>query len=223
MTETTTPKAMAESALERKKFSFADAIRDRSYPQETVEIYLDEARAFPLLELEGRVAEIKFQMDRISVKDEDGRAKFDQLDSDLKATDKERIKIKKALEPSKYTVTVRGVNAGFVQDVQFKGVAEYPIEYETYTNDLSGQRTKEEIPNPAREMLMMNLIWQGHIIEIQAPDGSVDTLPDIDTISSMRRELPVASRSRIESAIERVDMAVDWYRALADESFLAKS
>lgn len=219
-----TPEELAKELLTPKRFKFADALRDRTHPEEKVNVYLDEAEAFKLLELEKRAKQVEHDLVRFGVPttdiDHERYAKLEKLKDEVEA---ERAAVTESLAGSKYVFTVRGVDNGFGEDVLKKARADYPIEYEEYTNQITGARVRDEKSNPERDRFYTNMIWQGHIVKIEAPDGSVDTAPDLETVAALRRVIPIASRNALEVAIDKVDMAIDWYKALADESFLAKS
>lgn len=218
------PEEIAKDMLTPKRFKFTDALRNRTHPEEEVNVYLDEAEAFKLLDVNKRGDQVKHDITRFGAPvteiDIERFAKLEALRDEIEV---ERQAITKALEPSKYVVTVRGVEPGFEEDALKVARDEYPIEYEEYQNPITGARVKEEKPSPERDRYFTNMLWQAHVVKIVNTDGAADIAPDLETVSAMRRQIPVASRNALEVAIDKVDMAVDWYKGLADESFLAKS
>lgn len=218
-----TPEELAKAGLTRKTFKFADAIRDRSYPEEEVDVYLDEVTAYKLLDLYNKGTDISQRLNLLSNTDGALTEKLAALEAEREQIEEDRKALTAKIGESKYIFTVRGVEPGFYDDIKVKATEDYPVEYDEYVNDVTGARVKEEIPSLEREKLLENLTWQGHIVKITAPDGAVDIAPDLETIGGARKIIPTASRAHIVNAIEKVDMAVDWYATLADEVFLAKS
>jgi hypothetical protein len=218
-----TPEQIANAMLTKGTFNFADALRGRTYATEEVDVYLDEATAYPLLDVDGRLAFIDKKVSTI-----DPEKLGEQFAVDLLAkqaeVQAERVAITEALKGSRFVFTIKGVDGGTVEDLRKAATDMYPIEYgEYYNNPITGERLRDELPNPERDKYFTNTLWQAHILKIVAPDGSEDSLPPLETIAAMRRILPNASRFALEQAIGKVDMAVNWYGALADEVFLAKS
>lgn len=218
-----TPQELANALLEKGTFKFADALKGRTYPIEDVDIYLDEAAAYPLTQIDGRANALDHKISNIKpekIDEEFAKALLAQRD----VVEEERVAITEALKSKRYVVTLTGIEPGKQDEFRAQAYEEYPAQYtEYYTNPLTGARSREEIPSRERDRLFTNLIWQAHVLRITDPSGAVDERPDLDTVAGMRYALPVASRVHLEQGIEKVDNAVDWYEALADEVFLVKS
>lgn len=225
-----TPQELAARATQKGTFSFADALKGRSYPSEDVPVWLDEATAYPLLENDAKLAETKAQIKDYEVRRELAGGKlisveakeYKALIEKRDALDAERKAISEALASSRYVFTVHGIPTGVVEDMRLVASEEHPHEYEEYMNPITGQRVREEKPNPARDRLFTNLLWQAHILKITDPEGNEDVLPSLETVAATRRNIPAAGVEALVEAMDKVDMAVNWFNAVADESFLVK-
>lgn len=225
-----TPQELAARATQKGTFSFADALKGRSHPTEEVSVWLDEATAYPLLENDIALSEVKAQLRDYEVRRELAggslidveAAEYTALIEKRDELDSQRKDIAEALAPSRFVFTVQGIDVGVKEDLLAQAVAEYPYEYDEYTNMITGQKVRDEKVSPQRNRLYTNLLWQAHIVKITDPDGNEDFLPALETIAATRRGIPAAGVDELSNAMDKVDMAVDWFRAIADESFLAK-
>lgn len=224
-----TPQELAAQATTKGVLNFADVLKGRAYPSEDVNVWLDEATAYPLIDNDEKLAAVK---SRIKVLDDraaintlttEDQAIYDGLDIERKELEVERLTISEALKDSRYVFTVRGISTGLAEDLLTQSVDQHPYEYDTYFNQITGQKVQTEKPSPERDRLYTNLLWQAHIVKITGPDGSEQLMPDLETVAALRREIPKAGVQVLAEAIDKVDMAVGWFTAIADETFLAKS
>ena len=213
---------LVETATAKGKFSFASALKGRSYPTDTVVVWLDEEAAYPILRLDGEIAQLKARVSLLP--DDEDKAKVAKAyEKQIAELEKELKAVSESLKASRYTFTVRGIDPGTQDDLLAKAVAEYPYEYDEYRNEITGQRIREEKASAERDRYYTNLLWQAHIIKIEDAEGNEDFMPDLETIAATRRIVPRAGYSAIAEVIDKVDMAVNWFAAVVDEGFLAKS
>lgn len=220
-----TVEELVRESTQKGSFKFLDALRNRSHPTDLVNVYLDEAAAYPLIELDQKITPLRNMIAALGDQESDGEPGqiYLELKAEIAEVEKEIEAVSETLKHSRYVFHVRGVTPGFQEDILTKVRADYPVEYDEYTNEVTGARVKEEIESPERDRLYTNLLWQGHIVKIVDPEGNEEVAPDLETIAALRRELPVAATYELEQAMQKVDMAVDWQKLVVDEGFLAKS
>jgi len=90
---------LAEEAQEKGKFSLADAIKGRAYPEKSVDIYIDGASAF---ELDAITAALK---------------ETDPASAEYEELNKEAELLSKKIVESKLTFHMRGVGQGVVEKI----------------------------------------------------------------------------------------------------------
>jgi hypothetical protein len=90
---------LAEEAKKKGKFSLADAIKGRAYPEKSVEVYIDGGSAFELADV----------TDRLKATDPDS-PEYEKLN-------KEAEELSKKIVDSKLTFHMRGVGQGVVERI----------------------------------------------------------------------------------------------------------
>lgn len=219
-----TPEQLANDTLTRENFSFADALKGRNYPEETVVVYLDDTFAYEAMELAAKVQEYTVRVAEYGkAVTADEKRELKALESLLADAKTAQADLAERLKGIRYEIVVKGVSTGFDEDALTVARAEYPVEYSSDLNAFTGATTRNEVPDPARDRYYTNLRWQGRIKQITSPSGAVDTNLSLESVAAIRRTLPKIAAAILADAIEKVDVAVEWYDALADEVFLAKS
>lgn len=99
---------LVQEAQKKGKFSLADAIKGRAYPEQAVDVYLDAASAYELKQVNDKIFEL---------------AKLGKSDKDLE--DKVEELSQKILE-SKLTFHMRGVGQSDVEEATKKATELYP-------------------------------------------------------------------------------------------------
>lgn len=209
----TDPKAAAEAALTPTTFNFAEAVLDRSYPEFSVPVYLNELAVQKMVttsearfELETRIARSNNPGVDLAVKLEELQGNYEQAVDALKADE--------------YTVVVRGISPEASIKLDDLSYEAFPKEFEESTSPITGQVTKNEIPSDDRDEEFVLLLRQAHLVSVTAPNGAVDTdWSDKEKVRAMFARLPLMARAKIDEAIQGCTIAVDFYRQLADEVF----
>ena len=217
-----TPEGLVEKATAKGKFNFADVLKGRGYPEDTATVWLDESVAYPLLELDIKIAEKKAKLSRLPL-DEDNAQAAAAIDAEIEELQAKVTEVSDQLKESRFTFLLRGVDNGTAEDLLELALAEYPYEYDEYYNPITGARVREHKENQKRDRYYTNLLWQAHIISITDAEGNEDFMPSLETVAAARRVMPRAATAKIAETIDKVDMAVDWFAAVVDEGFLAKS
>jgi|LauGreDrversion4_2_1035121.scaffolds.fasta_scaffold22956_3 hypothetical protein len=99
---------LVQEAQKRGKFSLADAIKGRAYPEKTVDVYIDAASG---IEFESLQEEIK----NLTPGTEEYEAKYAEME-----------KVAEKIKQSKLTFHLRGVGQGTVEKITKEADAKYP-------------------------------------------------------------------------------------------------
>lgn len=207
-------KDLATEPLKRKNFNFAEMIRDRTFPEITVPVYLDEALALRLAELAEEEAVIDH---KVLLQGEKGMS--DAQRDALARIEEERESVLARMEPSKYTAVIRGFSYDDQNTLRNKAFEQFSVEYRETKNELTGTITREEIESEERVDYFNDLLWNKALVRLVAPDGAVADPMSVEETRVFRRNVPHATRLYIDKAVDKVQMATDWYKGLADEVF----
>jgi hypothetical protein len=209
---------MLEEAKAPGKFSIVDALRDRAYPTDMVEVFLDESIAFIAADIENAIKKIGEKMDKESEKK--------QIDALLKKQEEfldKKDKLVKEMGGARYVFHLQGISEGLREDLWKKSVERYPIKHETDRNPLTGRVERTEIESPDRDKFFTSLLWEAHIKKIIDPQGDEQDGITFEEAVELRRALPLASIGKITEAIEKMRAATAVFMMTVDEDFLAKS
>lgn len=196
---------IVEEAKKPGKFNIVDVLKERAYPTDSVNIYVDEDTAY-------KAAELSEELKRTSELDE----KYADISESLDA-------LMDTLSESKYVVTITGISEGKRDELYELAVNKYPLEYNENKNVLTGESTREEIENQERDELFTNLLWSAYITKIVAPNGAEQDGITPEDAEEMRKSLPIAANSIINAAIQNMRAATAVFMYKVDEDFLAKS
>jgi len=197
-------------------FNIVEVLQDRSYPETTVDVFLDEGLVYraAILDEEIKVAENNLASSKNSAK---AKARLEDLTT-------KRESIREDLFKSMHTFYLTGIPEGKREQIYADAKKKYPVEY-VPNNDLSGllgNATKEEKESPERDNLFTDYLWQAHIKKIVNNDGDEQTDFSYSTISSMRHNLPLSAMILINEAIEKLRSASALFTISTGEDFLAK-
>jgi hypothetical protein len=140
---------------------------------------------------------------------------------ELQRLDDEYTAIVEELEPSKYTVKIRGISPERSIALEEDAIEHFPIEYTEEKNAITGATVKTEIESEDRDAYLTNLIRQAHLVSITRNiDGAVDTdFADVAKVKTTMQRLPQLARERVDAAIINSTITADFYRALVDPVF----
>ena len=215
-------KEIIETVQAAKKpgtFKIMDALQERAFPTEKVEVYLNEAVAYLAAQIDEKIEAIDKKI-----------AKLEQDSPDFKKLSKERDLIlaekEEALseiDDSSFTFHLTGISEGKREDLYALCLKEYPMEYETERNVFTAQSEKKEIDNPDRDRYFTTLLWQACITKIVDSDGNEQEGITFDEAAELRRSLPFAATAKITSTVEKLRTATAVFLMSVNEDFLAKS
>jgi len=209
---------MVEEARKPGKFNIVDVVKERGYPELTVDIFLDEDAAYVATQIESEIKKITDQMDANSDIEEIGK-----LTAVYEEYIEKKNKIIEEMGGSKYTFHLRGISEGRRNDLYDKALQRYPMKYETDRNPLTGESQKKEIESEDRNKYFTDLLWSEYIIKIVSPTGEEQDGISLEDAKELRRSLPIASASKITDSIEKMRVATAVFMLSVDEDFLAKS
>lgn len=199
---------LVDVAKQPGTFSIVDVLKERAYPKEDVNIYLDEQAAYEASMMNEKIEELK------------------KSNADIKKIDalvESRDEIISKFEKSKYVFSITGISEGLRDDIQEQSLEKFPMQYEEDKNPFTGEITKKEIEDKERDRYFTNLIWHESITKIVDPSGSVQEKISLEDVESLRQFLPIACIGAITQSIEKLRMSTAMFMLSVDEDFLAKS
>jgi hypothetical protein len=201
------------------KFKILDVIKDRSFPTEDVDIFIDEQMAYAAASIDASIKKLNDEAD----KSVNQAKELKEITEKRDALISQREEMVKQIGGNCYKFTITGISEGTRQDLLKLAMDKYPMKYNVDTNAFTGEKAREEIDDPDRNTLFTELLWQKHILKITAPDGSVQDGVSLEDVSELRRSLPIAATGKLTDAIEKIRTATAIFMFSADEDFLAKS
>jgi len=199
---------LVDVAKQPGTFSIVDVLKERAYPKEDVNIYLDEQAAYEASMMNEKIEELK------------------KSNADIKKIDaltESRDEVISKFEKSKYVFSITGISEGLRDDIQEQSLEKFPMQYEEDKNPFTGEVTKKELEDKERDRYFTNLIWHESITKIVDPSGSVQEKISLEDVESLRQFLPIACIGAITQSIEKLRMSTAMFMLSVDEDFLAKS
>lgn len=201
---------LAEEAKKPGTFSIINVLKERAYPLEEINIYLDEQAAYDAAKLQEKIDEITKSAEM-------------QAHNEAEVVAGERDAAIAKLEKSKYVFIVSGMSEGKRDELQELSIEKFPMEYEESKNPFTGEVTKSEIGDKHRDRYFTNMLWVESIKKIVNPDGDIQDGVSISDVESLRQLLPIAAISSITQSIEKLRISTAIFMSNVDEDFLAKS
>lgn len=196
---------LVEEAKKPGKFNIIDAVKDRAFPVQDVNVYLDEETAYLAADANERLKQTP------------------AAGKEYATIQKEVDSLVSKLEESKYVFTIRGISESRRDEILKLASDKYPVEYREEKNVYTGEIKREEIEDENRNNLFTSMLWSEHIARIVAPDGSIQENISAEDAKELRGALPLASSALINRAIEKIRSASAIFMMTVDEDFLAKS
>ena len=186
--------------LNPETFDLLAALDGRSYPTDSVEVYLDEATAFELGRLDKeqqKLTPITPQLrnalpdsviDLLTVEFIKGLGEKDQsIPEQFEKIQEMKDELRKQIAPSKLTIYIKGFSSEDEKAAQVKALGKY------------------KDPNAAQTIEQQNYyeskIWQLSISKIENASGAVTTSLDEHSITALRNSLPKSEKAKIIEAI----------------------
>ena len=202
--------ALSDEAKKPGTFSIVNVLKERAYPVDEVNVYLDEQAAYDAAKIQEKIDELVKSAD---AKDVDEAEKLS----------KKRDAIIKKLEESKYVFTISGLSEGKRDEIQDEATEKFPVEYDESKNPFTGEVIKTEKDNKQRDRYFTNLLWVSSVKKIVNNAGDVQENLTIEDVESLRSMLPIAASGAIIQSIEKLRISTAIFMSTVDEDFLAKS
>lgn len=185
---------LVKEAQSAKVFNLADAIKGRAYPTTTVKVYLDDATAMELVE-------VNQLMNRTTDPD-----KIDELSETAKGL------AEKILESS-LTFEMRGIGQKEIDQITEELNDSYGV--------LKGQ---DGTSNPDWLRDYITLLVGRNIMSVTNAEGAVDNSEfDLDKTNELRTALSISEWNKLVGAMQKLTLAGGYFDQLTDAGFLQKS
>ena len=174
-----------------------DILSGRSFPTDTVDVYLDEKAAYLVFTLNN---DIRASQAR---------------NEDTTELEAERDKIAKAAEDTKRVFHLRGVSRKAQEDAVEVTFAKHPQEYDAFGRPR---------PNFEGDRKMAALTWALYVQKIVMPDGSELVAPSEEMMALFRGEAPDFAVKTVDQAIDslRGGAARGFEAIVQDHDFLSR-
>lgn len=196
---------LVEEAKKPGTFNIMNVIKERAFPTQDVNVYMDEHVAYLASDASEKLKRI------------------DSADKEYSVVEEELNKLLAKLEESKYVFLIKGISEAKREEIFKLSSDKYPIEYREEKNVYTGETKREEIQNQERDDLFTAMLWSAHISKITSPDGSTQEHISAEDANELRGVLPIAASALINRAIEKIRSASAIFMMSVDEDFLAKS
>lgn len=201
---------LVDAAKQPGTFNILSVLKERAYPKDEVNIFLDEQSAYAASQLQEKITELSKSAD-LEVQDE------------IDALIEKRDSLIQLIEASKYVFTITGISEKARNEAYEKSVEKFPIQYEESKNAFSGEVIKNEIESKERDRFFTDILWSLSIESIKAPDGNVQGNMSTSDVSALRDMLPIAAAGLVSQAIDKLRTSTALFMISVDEDFLAKS
>jgi len=213
---------IVEAVSKAKKpgtFSIVKVVKERGYPKDSVNVYLNEDLAYQVAQVNEAIDTIGKEMDTAGA---DPKV-LNEFMSRRDAIFENRDALLAQMSAEKYVFHVKGMSEGQRQDLFDKAVEAYPIVIIQKLDQVTGEFGDVEVESVERDRLFTTLLWEHSIEKIVTFDGDVQEGITEEDAWELRRSLPLAALTNITESIERLRIATSVFLLTVDEDFLAKS
>jgi hypothetical protein len=184
---------LAQEAQSKKVFNLSEVIKGRGYPQKDVTIYLDDASALKLVELND-------QMSSVTNPEE------------LKKLEEEAAELAKLVKRSGLTFKMRGVSQDAIELVLKQMNEKYKVK------GSNGTENPDWMRDYITTLVSLNIVSVTD--SSGAEDSSVF---DFESTEELRRNIPAAEWGKLVEAMQKLTLAGGYFEQLTDAGFLQKS
>lgn len=186
---------MVAEAQKRGKFSLADAIKGRAFPEKSVDVYLDANAAMQLEEIN------KELNDLIKLGNTE---EYDKLELVAQG-------LAQQIKDSKLTFHMRGVGQAEVEAAVKKADELYPD-------------ADEDQENPDWVKYYLSHLIAANIVKVTDAEGNEDTTKFTpEEMIELRGVIPIDSWSVLIETMQKLTLATSYFSAATDAGFLPKS
>lgn len=203
--------------LSQESFSFFDVLAERTYPKDTVTLYMDEQAGYDLIRL-------SVESDEVDGEPEDEE---EQIALDKKVTEfQERLSsLQKRIANSAFTLHLTGVSNDRLGEVQ--GVVDKEFRPKKIQRKNAQGRIEKYLPESEKMAYahyfsaVVNSLYIERIE--QHSTGRVMVAPGVDEVAELLRKAPRHELAKLQTKIAELDVNSSQYENSIDEGFLAKS
>lgn len=202
----TESKTIAEAHSKPGTFSLLERLQGRSYPKETVEVYLDEAAGYEI-----EKAELRY-------------VRTDPADAEaIAAVEAEIEELRERAKASRLTFHLEGISSEEYDSVVDAAQEQFPMEYHESRNPLTMALERTPKDNEDRETFFRVHLWAKFIRRVEDAEGNADTEITPELIAQVHNLLPLAGMARLHDAIQKLRMVTNWMDEIQGADFLVKS
>jgi len=205
MTDTKSIEELVASVSDPATTSFLDLLHQRAYAKASVDVYLDEALGY-------RVVQLKQQRDAL-VKQE----ATEEVSEALREIEETLNKLAEEIKKTKLTVHLTGISEGVRLELQDQLEALFPVEYDSDLSPYTGVVTRTAKPDPKRERFGGYLVWHKSIESIEG--SGIEGKPTIADVMALRQNIPGAGQIAIMEKIDELRVASNWTDVIQDDDF----
>lgn len=186
---------LAEQAQDKKVFNLTDFIKNRSYPQAEVIVYLDDEAALEIVSLNDQLVR--------ALSPEEAKPLEDKI-----AALADKIK------ETSLVFKMRGVNQEVIEAIVKKVNLRHNVSSKQEADSVTGEWMRDYITMMVGE----------NIVSVTGPDGSVDASHfDYDKTDELRKNLPSSEWAKLVGSMEKLTLAGGYFEQITDAGFLQKS
>lgn len=201
MTELT-PEQMAQNASQPGVFSLIERLQGRNMPTEQVSIFIDEAAAWEVQQLEEEAA---------TTRDEDQLA---ELEAQIEAA-------RAAVKASEVVFTMRAVSSKVYDELIDQTYASFPKKFEKVVNPMTGRTTQELIASPDRESLFNRIYLAECIVSVKMGNDIDDSITP-EWVKQFEDFAPLDALRLVTTTAYKLRMSSEWMDHYQDEDFSPK-
>lgn len=172
------------------EWDLAEVLAERAQPEDTVDVYLNEAASF---------AKAKLIESRINFKGDTAKdkVKLAEIDKTIEETDA-------LLQKSKYVIHLTGVPSRMREDISSKAQAKFPIQPDMMGRDNYGNSLE-------RMKYENNLVWLAQITNVTNPAGASRREWTEESMGQFLNALPTKAQATIDQAIRELTEKSEQY------------
>ena len=198
------PESAEDNNMTPETFSLFDVLSGQAYPKDVVELYFDEVSAF--------------ELDR-ALRTIERADSSEDLTEQVKRMNDLREKVAK----SKYTFYLTGIPDDMMSD--FQEVTEAKFKEKQQLRKGADGQLHPHLPKSEQAAYVRYfnaLVNSAHIERIVAPDGRVNTAPDVEQVAFLFDKAPTSQKEKLSNAIAGLRVSAETFEAQVGADFLAK-
>ena len=209
-----TENTIEDQGLTKETFSFFDVLNEVNYPTETIEVYLNENAAYQFGKLRREINESGLDVNAPLT------GATAAVKKQIKGYKDRLAKIRSDLDDSKFTFHLKGVSNDRI--VSARDVVEEKFNKRKKQQKAADGTIRKYLPEEEQVdyvRYLDALIIALHVEQVVAPNGAVNTSPDVDEIAAFFDGAPTAAQEKLRSAVQELRVDAEEYERAIDEGF----